>query len=54
MLIVISRAMTKKKTQKYIVKGMTKELKQYNRKYLFIRKSNRKEWDLIKSKYKTE
>ena len=34
-VMLIARATTKKITQKYIVKGMTRELNLYTKKYLF-------------------
>lgn len=46
MLIEISRAVTKKITKKYVVEGLTRELRLYTIKYLFNTKSNIK----VKSK----
>ena len=37
-VMLIARATTKKITQKYIVKGMTRELNLYTKKYLFSTK----------------
>lgn len=52
--MLIARATTKKITQKYIVKGMTRELNLYTKKYLFNTKKKAMEKGRIPLKANTK